>query len=391
MSDATQLHVGLAALTLFPGVSGGSGGYVRGLVDEFRAGHGPERVTLLANARVEAAYAGLVGGPVDLHRVQSYRAGSSDAGRLLAMLAARAAPRRAARDVPAGLDLVHYPVTVPIPAFAGPTVVTIHDVQHHDLPGAISRAERAFRGWAYDDAARRATMVHTPSAFARETLIAHVGVAPERVRAIHGGFDAGRFGPEAQPGDEARAAALGLPERFVLYPANLWPHKNHERLVEAFARAAIDDDVALVLCGDPRGGADRLAARAVALGAGGRVRHVGFVEHDTLPVLYRRATALVFPSLYEGFGTPPLEAMASGCPVAASSAGSLPEVVGDAALSFDATDVDAIAAAIERIVADAALRERLRAGGPAHAARFTWARAAREHLELYREAVGLAT
>ena len=141
---------------------------------------------------------------------------------------------------------------------------------------------------------------------------------------------------------------LGLPERFVVYPANLWPHKNHERLVEALARAD-DREVALVLTGQ------RLRTRRAAHGARRassasreRVRAPRATSsREAVPALYRLAQAMVFPSLYEGFGAPPLEAMACGCPVAASPRGSLAEVCGGAALELEPESVESIAAAID--------------------------------------------
>ena len=123
--------------------------------------------------------------------------------------------------------------------------------------------------------------------------------------------------------------------------------------------------------------------RAKSVGLGGRVHHLGYVEASDVPGLYRGAVAMVFPSLYEGFGAPPLEAMACGCPVASSTRGSLAEVVGDAALHLDPESVEEIADAIARVATDDRLRERLRELGLERARTFTWERAARRHAELY--------
>ena len=167
------MHVGFALLTLFPGRVGGSESNVRGLLGEFAQGHGPERVTVLANRHVAGAYE--ASGPVGLHLVRSYRPGEGTLTRALAMAAALAAPRVAARDVPAGLDVVHYPVTVPIPRIQAPTVVTLLDVQHHDLPGFFSRGEAAFRRRAYDRAARDADVVITISEFSKARIVEAAG------------------------------------------------------------------------------------------------------------------------------------------------------------------------------------------------------------------------
>jgi glycosyltransferase involved in cell wall biosynthesis len=288
------------------------------------------------------------------------------------MLAARAAPRLVGRDVPDGLDVVHYPVTVPVPRVpAARTVVTLLDVQHHELPGMFSRGERWLRSWAYDETARRADRVLTISEHARRGIVEHLGVAPERVEAIPLGVDHARFVPDGP-------AAGGLPERYVLYPANMWPHKNHERLLAAFARLQ-DHDVLLVLTGQTYG-------REALLTGHERVLHLGHVAHGEMPALYRGALAVVFPSLFEGFGLPPLEAMACGTPVAASDRGAVAEVCGDAALAFDPEDVDAITAAIERVTQDEPLRARLRAAGVERAAGFTWEKTAAAHLRAYERA-----
>ena len=364
------MHLGYSLLTLFPGRVGGSETYVRGLLGAYADGRGPEEVTVLANRHVMPAYAELERGNVRLHHVRSYRPGDSMPTRALAMLAATGLPRRVARDVPAGLDLVHYPVTIPIPAPRGPHVVTVHDLQHHDLPEFFSRAERSYRALAYDRAARRASAVITPSEASRERL-ERIGVAPERIEVIPHGVDHARFQPEPRAVDDE----LDLPERFVFYPANPWPHKNHRRLLEAFARVD-DPELELVLTGQTYG-------KLGELGAHRRVRHLGHVAPEAMPALYRRAVALVFPSLYEGFGSPPLEAMACGCPVAASRSGSLGEVCGDAALTVDPEDVSSIVAAIERLAGDAELRADLRARGLERAAHFSWPLAAERHTALY--------
>ena len=336
---------------------------------------------MLANRQVAAAYDGVARGSVELHRVRSYRAGDRLATRLLAMLAARMLPSRAARDVPTGLDVVHYPVTVPIPATRAPTVVTIHDLLHHELPAALPFAERRLRRWSYDGPARSATVVVAVSEHAKATIVERLGVDQDRVEVVHHGIDHERFRPDA----ESAPAGLGLPDRFVVYPANLWPHKNHARLIEALARVP-DGELALVLTGSDYGRLGALRSRADALGVADRVRHLGYVPDAALPAIYRRARAMVFPSLFEGFGTPPLEAMACGCPVAASDRGALAEICGDAAAPLDPEDPDSIAAAIERVTGDEALRERLSAAGLKRAASFTWKAAADSHRAIYARA-----
>jgi glycosyltransferase involved in cell wall biosynthesis len=196
----------------------------------------------------------------------------------------------------------------------------------------------------------------------QQTLVERLGVAPERIRVVQLGVDPERFRSVDAPR-----------EPFLLYPANRWPHKNHDRLLAAFAQVR----------------RERPELRLVLTGAGHEGRTVpdgvvvrGHVPQSELIRLYQTAAALVFPSLYEGFGQPVLEAMACGCPVAASDAGGLPEVCGDAALLFDPTSVDEIAAAMLRIVEGAG---DLAARGLERARPFTWEACARRHEEVYRE------
>jgi glycosyltransferase involved in cell wall biosynthesis len=276
------------------------------------------------------------------------------------MGAARVRPRRLRRYV-ADAEVVHYPLTVRVPPVAGPTVITLLDVQHLDLPAMFSRGERLFRAALYDRAARQAQHVIVISNWVRERVIERLGLPPERVHAIHLGVDLTRFRPDPAVGRE----------RFLLYPARPWPHKNHARLFAAFEQVRRDHpDLRLVLTGT---GHD-----AASLPSG--VEALGDVPLDARVDLYRRAALVVFPSLYEGFGLPPLEAMACACPVASSSAGSLAEVCGDAARLFDPHSVDEMTAAIEDVLAAPATWQ---ARGPARAAAFTWEATARAHDAVY--------
>ena len=375
------MHVGFALLTLFPGRVGGSESNVRGLLSEFSRGRGPERVTVLANRHVAREYAGSAGGRIAVHQVRSYRAGNRDATRLLAMVAAAVTPGVVARDVPRSLDVLHHAVTVPVPKLAGtPTVTTVYDLQHHDLPELFSRGERVFRRWAYDGAARAADLTLTTSEYSRARLVDVLDIDPTRIEAIPMGIEHERFQPAPTDADERIAPRL--PERFVLYPANLWPHKNHRRLIEAFGRVS-DRELGLVLTGQTYGREGELREAAVRAGVAERVHHLGHVAPDELPALMRSAQALVFPSLYEGFGSPPLEAMACGCPVASSRRASLKEMLGDAALALEPESVDSIAGAIDRVTGDTELADDLRRRGIRHAGGFTWQACAERHRAAY--------
>ena len=369
---------------------GGSESYVRALLDQFGRGIGPAQVTVLVNREAAGTYASRARGPVALKPVRRYRPGHRGPARAAAMLAAHLLPGPVAREVPRDIDVLHFPVTVPIPRTGLPEVVTLHDVQHHDLPEFFSRPERALRRLTYDDAARRAAAVVTPSLYSARRIVDVLDIPEERVHAVPSGIDHDRFRPEPEARDEEIRRRLGLARPFILYPANIWPHKNHARLVEAFAKVD-HDDLELVLIGQTYGRLAPLLELARQAGAGERVRHLGYIEGDAVPGLYRQARALVFPSLYEGFGGPPLEAMACGCPVASSLRCSLAEICEGAAVALDPEDIASMTAAIERVVGDERLRAELGRLGIQRAGEFSWTHAARRHTEIYAEAVARAT
>jgi glycosyltransferase involved in cell wall biosynthesis len=342
--------VGISLLTLVPGAVGGSETYARELLRALaRTGELEYRV-LLPPIAPDAA------GGLPHEVAPEYRASRSTAGRLRAMTLAALRPGRL-RERLRGCHPVHFPLTVPAPSVHGPSVVTLHDVQHRDLSELFSRAERAFRSFAYDRASRQAAAVIVPSEFVRSRAVARLGLDPACIHVVPHGLDHERF----RPGDEQR-------EPFLLYPAKGWAHKNHARLFEALPLVRKQrPELLLVLTGYDG---------PVPEGAERR----GFVSPDELAGLYRRAECLVFPSRYEGFGQPPLEAMACGCPVAASRAGALPEVCGDAAVLFDADDPAAIAAGVLEALGRA---EELRGRGLVRAGRFTWDATARAHEAVY--------
>jgi glycosyltransferase involved in cell wall biosynthesis len=205
----------------------------------------------------------------------------------------------------------------------------------------------------------------------------------ERIAVIRESADPA-FRPQSSRACCTFRTRLGLPEQYALYLGSNKLHKNLVRLVDAWARLQ-PQPVPLVIAGvwDPRYPEAR--QRAEALNLGKAVHFLGPVAEKDLPVLYSSAALFVFPSEYEGFGLPVLEAMACGAPVACSNTSSLPEVTGDAALMFDPADVDAIADTLDRLLADAGLRADFRERGLRQATRFTWERTAQETLNLYRK------
>jgi glycosyltransferase involved in cell wall biosynthesis len=265
------------------------------------------------------------------------------------------------------LDAIHFPLTITVPDVRRPpAATTVLDVQHEFHPDFFPRWELLYRRIVYPRCIRRARLVIAISDHVKATLVDRLDLDPDRVRVIHLGVDLRRF----TPGDDPR-------EPFLLYPANRWPHKNHERLFAALALIRLErPELRLVLTGAGHEG-KQLPDGVVARGR---------VSDDELADLYRRASALVFPSLYEGFGQPPIEAMASGTPVACSSTTALPEVVGDAARLFDPTSAEAIAEAVLDLLRDP---EPYVARGLERARRFTWDACARAHDAVYRELTAL--
>lgn len=348
LSPERPLTVSLSALTMVDGGMGGTETYLRGLLEGFD--HLPGLSVWLhspKNVRIDTSGADVLHGP--------------KTGQALASRAATATRLMADRRLLRGKeDVVHYPFTVPLPRSTAPHVVTLHDVQHLAIPGNFSSLELAYRRLAYDTAAVRADAVVTDSHFSKLEIVRLLGIPHERVHAVHLGV-------------AADATPRRLPrEDFVLYPARRWPHKNHARLIDAIQLVRrTRPSLRLVLTG---GGAPLPSVPYW-------VEQAGLVPRAELLDLYRRAACLVFPSLYEGFGLPPLEAMASGCPVAVSRGGSLEEVCGVTAEVFDPTDVRSIAAGIERAIL---MPEARVSAGVDRAARFTWRRSAERHLAVYR-------
>jgi glycosyltransferase involved in cell wall biosynthesis len=352
------MRVGVSLLTLAPGDLGGSEIYARSLLGALAAVGEHEYVVFVPESARDAA-----GGlrTIAVSELPFARRGPRRIPAMRLRVAVSRALRRELRDV----DVLHYPLTVPIPKAGLPKVVTLQDVQHHDLPELFSAAQRRFRRHAYDKASRAAEAVVVLSEFVSMRAVATLDLRPDRIHVVPHGVDHGIFAPS----DESR-------QPFLLYPARPWPHKNHARLFEAFAQLRAElPDLRLVLTG---GGLGQLAPLPEGVEA-----H-GLVTVDELVALYRTAACLVFPSLYEGFGLPPLEAMACGCPVAAASAAAIPEVCGDAAIYFDPHDPNAIANGVREALA---LADELRGRGLARAASYSWEASARRHDDVYR-AVG---
>ncbi|MCL7454559.1 MAG: glycosyltransferase family 4 protein [Anaerolineae bacterium] len=285
----------------------------------------------------------------------------------------------------AGVDLLHSPAFVGPLVTACPTVVTVHDLSFLLYPEGFRRWNRGYLGLFTRLSVTKARRVIAVSQSTRDDLLRHYGLSPDKVDVIHNGVDPNY---RRLPADQVARFRehRGLPERFLLFVGTLEPRKNIVRLIEAYAQLPRSRPPLMLLGG--RGWLyDEVLSRVEALALTDEVHFVGYVAAEELPLWYNAAEIFVYPSLYEGFGLPPLEAMACGTPVITSTASSLPEVVGRAGVLIDPTDVQALASAMAHLLGDAALQAELEMAGLEQASRFSWRKAARLTASSYREAL----
>jgi glycosyltransferase involved in cell wall biosynthesis len=375
------VHVGLNLIFLVPGETGGMEVVARELIPALMA-EAPPRTHFTAFINREAAAAGggpwgellpAVTVPVWAHSRVQWVLGEQ------ALL-----PRLAAR---AGVDLVHsLASTAPVRGrFA--RVVTIHDLIYARFPEAHAGIRDMGMRVLVPAAARRADRVIADSHSTRDDLIELLGVPAGRIDVVPLGLGAVRRAHPLSESDTRERFDLGS-RRVVLSLSAKRPHKNLRALLDALAEVAAERRPVLVLPGYPTAHESELRAHAHDLGLQDDVRFAAWISAEELEGLWELASAFVFPSLYEGFGLPVLEAMARGVPVACSDASSLPEVAGKAALLFDPRDPLQIAQSLASLLVDEGLVERLRVLGHERARQFTWARAARLTFDSYARALG---
>lgn len=291
-------------------------------------------------------------------------------------------PRLARRD---GLTLMHS-MAFATPRLAPcPVVVTIYDLSFIHQPESFPAAQRRYLMHETAYSCRHAARLITISRSGRDDVAAHYGVPPGRIDVVTPGV-----GAAYRPLPAADVAAFrrrqGLPDIFLLHVGTLQPRKNILVLLEALSRLG-RPEVPLVLVGGKGWFYDTIEARVTALGLSKQVHFAGYADDDELPLWYNAAAALVFPSLYEGFGLPIVEALACGTPVVAAATSSLPEAGGEVALYFDPRDPDELAGQLAAVLDDPDLRRRARAAGPAHAARFSWAQSGQATAAVYARAM----
>lgn len=282
-------------------------------------------------------------------------------------------------------DVVHFPLQ------AGcltdlPSIYQPHDLQHRHLPEFFPPRHRMTRDILMQTLCERASVVGVASTWVKEDLVAEFGLAPEKIAVVPlAPATAAYAEPSNAQVDECRRK-YGLPETFIFYPAHTFAHKNHIRLLEALAQLRRDRSVTIpaVFSGGLTDFAQTVHRAVARLGLDGQTRFLGYVSETELRCLYRLCRAVVIPSLFEAASFPLWEAFQAGAACACSNVTSLPRQAGEAAVIFDPRSVSAIAEAVNRVVSDEPLRERLVAAGHARVDSFTWAKTARRYRTLYR-------
>ena len=268
-----------------------------------------------------------------------------------------------------------------------PTIVTIHDLAFMDVTGSHRKANRRYLAAATRQGVRQAAHIFAVSEYSKQAIVDRLGIAPERISIAYNAAGE-QYRPRPAAEVAAWRAAKGVPEQFLLYLGTLEPRKNIPNLLRAYAKVRAEIGMPLLIGGGKGWNFAEIFATHEELGLGDSVRFLGYVPGEELPLWYNAATLFVYPSRYEGFGIPPLEAMASGTPVLTTNATSIPEVVGDAAIQVDPDDVDGMAAQLRLLAGDADLRADLGERGLRRAASFSWASLAKNTLEVYRRVGG---
>ena len=287
------------------------------------------------------------------------------------------------------VDVIHHPFTILEPlGLKIPSVLTFWDMQQEFYPDFFTKREKRFRKYTYAASAQQAKRIIVSSNFTKECLVDRYGIHPDKIDVIYTGI-----GDEYRPiTDSAILTAVKsryrLPDVFIYYPAALWPHKNHRTLLDALCliRDRYGLVVNLVLSGMSTGRTGELRTEILKRNLQDTITVLGYIPYEELPCLYNLATVMVYPSLFEGFGIPLVEAMACGCPVVCSNRTSLPEVVGNAALLFDPLSVDEIASRIFNTLNDAVIRRKMSVNGLKQAERFNWRETARLTQAVYGKA-----
>lgn len=286
-------------------------------------------------------------------------------------------------------DLTHFFNYIVPPGVHGRTVVTVHDMVYKAFPETVRARTKYMLDMGLKSSMKRADMIVTDSEFSKAEILKYFPKYENKLRVVPCGVDLGRFRPCERPERIPEVKkSLGISGEYFLYLGTIEPRKNLERLIKAywiFTRKIGSDAPKLVLAGGKGWLYDNIFAKVTDLGLSDRVIFTKYVPSEDMNPLMCGALAFVFPSIYEGFGMPPLEAMACGVPVLASDAASLPEVTGDCAVICNAYSSESIADGLERLYSDASLRQSLSERGIERAKSFTWESSAMKLYNVYKE------
>lgn len=384
MRGSSAHRIGCNLLWLVPGVVGGSEEYTVGLLRAWvrQADRFPDlELVLFVNRSFPARYPDLV---QDLRCIVAPVSGRSKLLRVMAestWLAWRSRQERVA--------LVHHMGGTMPACRTAPGVLTIHDLQPWDLPQNFGWAKRSYLRVTVPRSARAALAIVTLSSWVGRDVVRQLAVDPRRITTVPP--DLPRCSEPATPAGPVLSAYELVGRPFVLYPAITYPHKNHATLIRAFALAVRSDPAPVLVLTGGTGPAEPDCRRLIGeLGIGRQVRRTYRVPSDHLDVLYREATALAFPSRYEGFGLPVIEAMSRGCPVLASDAAALVEVVGEGGKLLPPDDVEAWAGAIRRVLDDEHARAELSRRARSRASNIERGDSPHRLAEVYRRAIAAA-
>jgi glycosyltransferase involved in cell wall biosynthesis len=352
----------------------GNATYSRGLISALLAAGGDDEFTLFAADPDHPFYRGLSASGRWQRRRVGQRMGVARLGWALGRAAARER-----------VDVLHAQYAAPL-GYGGPLVITVHDLGFVHVPESFSLPLRVALRVLVPRGMARAARIITASEFARRDIVARYAIAPGKIEVIPLGADA-RFRPLPVTESGQVLARYGLEPGFLFSLGRLNRRKNLERLLLAYGRLRRAGALAapLVIGGKPDHGVDAVLRRARLSHDAGHVRFAGLIPDADLPAFYSAAACFVYPSLFEGFGLPLLEAMACGAPVVSSNRAALPELVGEAGLEVDPENVDALAGAIARIVGDRGLARELGQRGLERSRRYSWAETARRTLHVYRQ------
>ncbi len=372
------MRIGINALYWLPDSMGGTQTYFLNLVKNLVQRSPDYQFYLFINATAATSYS------IDAGNLTVVPCQISGHNRMMRLAWENSILPRLARRY--RLDLMHSLGYLSPPLLPVPTVVTVLDMIHFTRPADIALSKQLMWRLLFPASLARASQVITISRSVRDELVGHYPWAAKKIRPIHLGVDHDLFSAKTVSTRE-----LSLSRPFVLAVASLSRHKNLGAVIKAFSLAAVQvPELRLLLVGMRSNAAEELYCLAEESGLNDRIEFTGRVSDSELVLLYQNATAFIYPSLYEGFGLPVLEAMACGCPVIASNRFSVPEIAGDAALLVDPCDTLQIAGSIVMLANMPELRNSLAQKGLEQARKYDWARTAEETLSVYRHVTTIA-